>query len=141
VNEPFLSTSIGSMMITETAVNNNFREHPFPDILALGILLIEIELRLKIEDYFTPDCYDIDGQLTINAKHIAASELYENPVLWEEKETSDGLRDAIKVCLYPDELKVHVNNLKGTREKLWKCIVSPLRLFFGCLGVTRNCQG
>jgi hypothetical protein len=45
----------------------------FPKILALGIMLLEIELRIKIEDYRMPEDVDCNGEPNVNADHIAVS--------------------------------------------------------------------
>jgi hypothetical protein len=36
-------------------------------------MLLEIELRIKIEDYRMPEDVDCNGELNINADHIAVS--------------------------------------------------------------------
>lgn len=129
VNEPFLSTHFSPPLI-HNEDDNAFRSHPFPKILALGVMFIEIELGVKIEDHYVPDCFDSNGQLTINANHIAATELFEKEDIWEEKETFGTFKEVIGVCLKPDPFKPHGDDPRRVRDTLLKHVVSPLRAFY-----------
>lgn len=72
-----------------------FRLHPNSSILALGILLLEIEICATIESQRCPDDLSEDGTVNVNTDLTTALRLYE--------ETVDNLfvdyRNAIRACL------------------------------------------
>ena len=72
-----------------------FRLHPNSSILALGILLLEIEICATIESQRRPDDLSEDGAVNVNTDLTTALHLYE--------ETVDNLfvdyRNAIGACL------------------------------------------
>lgn len=139
LNDPYLTIfdpiSLSSKDKTETAKLPSIRSHQFPKILALGIMLIEIELGLKIENHFDPDCYDKNGGLSINATHTTGRLIYdEKRELWDERETFEPVQRVIETCLainpdgdpfmnYKDDNKKGVSDL---RDAIYRHIVSPL---------------
>lgn len=129
VNEPFLSTRFTPQIVHDDD-GNDFRSHAFPIILALGVMFIEIELGVKIEDHYLPECFDASGRLTINANHIAASELLEKVDLWEESETFGTYKEVVRLCLNPDPFKPHASDPRRVRDALLKHVVNPLRVFY-----------
>lgn len=128
INRPFLSARFGGDH-TVQKTDPGFRSHQFPKILALGILLLEIELGIDIEDYRKPEVFDRDGNPTVNADHIAADEVF-STTQWDELDTFVGLTTVIKTCLYPDNFQPFIHDLQGLRDAIQKDIVSPLRLAY-----------
>ena len=77
------------------------RSHQSPKILALGIMLIEIEFGRKIEDFIGPQFYLENGELDINAKHVTARRIYlESREMWENnEEVYPQIQQVIATCL------------------------------------------
>ena len=129
INEPFLSAHFDGCR-QPRGVDDEFRSHLFPKILALGIMLLEIELGIKIEEHRMLEDLGPDGEPTVNADHIAAMEVFNKTELWEEKETFKALKDMIKTCLTPDEFNPFLNDVQGLRDAFQKRIVNPLQALY-----------
>jgi hypothetical protein len=125
VNEPFLSAYFDSRPQPQSQ-NTEFRSHLFPKILSLGIMLLEIELRVRIEDHRMPEDKDPNGQPTVNADHIAAIDALKNADLWDDKGTFDRLKDVIATCLTPEKFKPFKKDVQGLRDALQKHVVNRL---------------
>lgn len=125
INEPFLSACFNGHPQPQKK-NAEFRSHVFPKILALGIMLLEIELNIKIEDYRVPEDIDVNCKPTVNAKHIAAMEAFNNQELWDDKDTFGVLKDVIADCLIPEKFKTFKNDVEGLRAAFDKHVVSRL---------------
>jgi len=129
INEPFLSARLpGRQLAGEARVDNNFRVHLFPKILAVGILFLEIELGINIEDHRPPDCIGPDGRPSVNADHIAATEVFENAELWED--TFAAFREVIGICLMPDSFVEYLGDTDGLRNHFEKKVVLPLQQLY-----------
>jgi hypothetical protein len=124
INEPFLSAQFGET--TGPDSENDMRIHQFPKILALGVMLIEIELGISLEDRHKPECYDTDGVPTVNADLITALDTFNN----ELQSTFCPLKNAIKICLKPDRFYEHQNDVASLRETLVKLIVDPIQQMY-----------
>lgn len=100
--------------------------HKFPKMLALGIMLIEINLGIRIEDERTPKSY-VDGKLTANADAIVAEDISNNKK--RLREYPSHLTSAIKFCTNPKKVVKKLNSKKAReqREHLYKHVVAPLR--------------
>jgi hypothetical protein len=84
---------------SSTSDIGGFCLHQFPDILTLGVILLEIELGLRIEDH-DPNCYDERGRVNINTTYLTAETIFkERPDLWETSETFPGVKSVIAHCL------------------------------------------
>ncbi|KAL6832171.1 hypothetical protein V8C40DRAFT_238029 [Trichoderma camerunense] len=127
INKPFLSTRFDEFEPTKDDDDDFYRSHPFPKILALGIMLIEIELGISIEDYWLPECLQPDGQPTVNADHVAALEAFNKTELWDQMETFGAFKDVIGACLTPDDFTPYQDNTNGIRDVLEKRIVHPIQ--------------
>lgn len=125
VDEPFLHAepSIGSDSDDRTAARPC---HQFPKILALGIMLIEINLGIKIEDERTAEIC-VDDKPMVNADAIIADRL-SNDRKWL-KEHSPYLTDAVRFCMNPSKVAhKHIEEkAQEEREHLYKHVVTPLR--------------
>jgi hypothetical protein len=116
------------------------RIHPFPGIVSLGILLLEIELETPIEKSLRRRDYLVDGQENINTNHSTALKLLED----YRREFCDNFRDVVKICLnhafpWPEpcadmttNLQQSVSEIQAEDEELsfqnavFKNIVMPL---------------
>lgn len=127
INKPFLSTRFNELELTEADDDDLYRSHPFPNVLALGIMLTEIELGINIEDYWLEECLQSDGQPTVNADHIAALEAFNKTELWDQMETFGALKDIIGTCLTPDDFTPYQNDINGIRNVLERRIVHPIQ--------------
>ncbi|KAI3530064.1 extracellular alkaline serine protease [Colletotrichum filicis] len=131
VDEPFLSAHFHEPEpLSEDKMR--FRYHPLPKVLALGIMMLEVELGLKIEDHCQnrPECYDADGNLTVNATHIIAMEIFKTSDLWEEKETFEPLKELIGNCLTADPFRNIVEHPRRIRDAIYSHVVVPLKKLF-----------
>lgn len=103
-----------------------FRVHPNPSVLALGILLLEIELESPIEGKRGEKDLDDDGMPTVNSDHFTALRLFED--------MSDNLyknyRQAIAACLKCDFYDEETGNPSlddpHFRQAIYNTIVRPL---------------
>ena len=129
INEPFLNTHFDGLRENQ-GVNDDFRTHPFPKVLALGIMFLEIELGIKIEDYRQPEDIETNGEPTVNADHIAAMGLFNSDSLWEERETFGAFREVIGACLIPDDFNTALSDVQSLRNVLKRKVVQPLQALF-----------
>lgn len=125
VNEPFLSATFEGHILTQPVTQSAFQSHHFPKMLALGIMMIEIELGSKIEEYIEPDMLEA-GRVSMTTYHLAAIAAFRKDQLWKAKDTFCFVKDAIETCLFPDVFKPLVNDAAGQREKLYNLIVARL---------------
>lgn len=82
IRRPFLSTKFEDSEQENEEENDakkdlEFRVHPVPSILALGILLLEIELESCLEDHYTEDVL-VDGSWNVNTDYLTALKLFED---------------------------------------------------------------
>jgi hypothetical protein len=124
VNEPFLSAHFDCRHMVQ---DDAFRSHLFPKILALGIMFLEIELGINIEEHRMPGCLGPDGQPSVNADHIAAIKVFNSATLWEEMETFTAFKNVIEACLTPAPFMPYLNDANGLRDAFDKYIVTPLQ--------------
>jgi hypothetical protein len=122
VNEPFLSTRFDSGIAQ--VQNDIFRPHIFPKILALGIMFLEIELGIWIEEHRAGQL-DPNSEPTANIDHIVAVEVFTN-TNWEER-MSGAFGDVIAACLTPSDFRQFPNDIQGLRAAFEKHIVNPLQ--------------
>lgn len=124
VNDPFFSASFDDQSVL--AVETSFQSHRFPKILALGVMLIEIELGTKIEEYFAPEWLGRDGKPTRSTYHFAALKAFNAEEPWRQRHTFCFVREAIEACLIPDSFKPCLDDPASQRDKLYKLIVTRL---------------
>ncbi|KAF2176114.1 hypothetical protein K469DRAFT_646247 [Zopfia rhizophila CBS 207.26] len=122
VSEPFIEAEFESSPSTEPERSGvPTGSHLYPKILALGIMLLEIELGEHLVDKNGRDAESIK-----NGKHMAASR-----ILFEEewKNNKRGgfkcIREIIETCILPDKAKLGTDpdNLRNVlyREIVWPC--------------------
>jgi hypothetical protein len=123
LNEPFLSVQFGEP--NPQREDQNFQSHPLPKILALGVLFLEIELRIDIADYWLQDDTQ-KGTSIMNANHIAADALFRSTKL-DDLGTFGPLKDVIETCLYPDKFTKFLDDPQELRSSMEEHIINPLK--------------
>jgi hypothetical protein len=131
-------TGIGGLDFTRPYLSTDFRDptqasndqavfltlHRSPAILALGILLLEIELCEPIESHWAEEDLD-NGQPNFNTNLTAAERLLEKSV----DEIYESYRMAIEACLNCDfgllEDEASLEN-ESFRQQVYENIVAPL---------------
>jgi hypothetical protein len=104
-----------------------YSTHEEPKILALGVLLLEIQLGHSIDIYRTKSSYSADGTVKKNDDHWTAGRIIHSDK-WKNWDTYEAVKEIIKACVSPDSKLV--DQPETVREKLYKDIVAPLgRLF------------
>ncbi|KAK8115459.1 hypothetical protein PG984_011961 [Apiospora sp. TS-2023a] len=109
VNEPFLYHDFGKD--TRPPEDDAMRVHQFPKILALGIILLEIEFGIDLKDKRSADCVNDDGSPTINADLTTAIEVFNNDLQAKTEPTS---------------FDQHQGDAESIREALWTGVVRPI---------------
>lgn len=136
INELFLSSQLGTTQsipgYRKDDSKFNFRAHNFPNLLALGIMLLEVELQVNIEEY-RMSYMGGDGQPTVNTDLCAAIEIFKKSELWVRMETYAVVKDIIENCLCPQPFKAYENNPSGLRNAMEQKIVIPLRTLYESL--------
>lgn len=117
VNEPFLYHDFGKDI--RPPDDDDMRIHQFPKILALGIMLLEIELGISLEDKRSADCINDDGSSAINADLMIAIEVFNND-LQAKTEVMAPFKKAIEACIWPTSFDQHQGDTDSIREALWK---------------------
>ncbi len=127
VDEPFLSTDL---TLSTAEPRRSFQTHPYPELLALGIMLIEIELRTPIEVFRQRDHFSIDGQPHANTDHLAARYIFNNEVSWKSHrfDSYKRVKQAIKACLEADSFMPQTNDINALRTAIYRNIVTPLQV-------------
>lgn len=101
--------------------------HCHPKILALGIMLLEIELGEGIERYRTEEFLG-DNEPIENDDHYTAGIIIMSP-MWVKRNTYQAVKEIIEICLKPDIGKLGVEEA-GVRQNIYTHIMAPLgRLF------------
>lgn len=124
ISEPFIEADFKSPLSTEPAeFKVPTQSHRYPKILALGIMLLEIELGKHIVDQNGHENEPIQ-----NAKHIAASR-----ILFTEEWRNNGgfkfIKQVIEICVTPDKVKLGTDP-DNLRNVLFQEVVLPCRNFF-----------
>lgn len=129
INKPFLSTRFDELELTKEE-DESYRTHEFPSILALGIMLIEIELGTRIEEYRPKEWLPTDVQSTRNIDHTAAMAVFENTELWKNRDTFSAVQEIIGACLSPDDFAPYKNDTDGVRDILERRMVLPIQRLY-----------
>lgn len=129
VNEPFISARFDECQQLCDS-NGEYSAHQFPKILALGIMLLEIELGIKIEDHRLPETLNPDDEPTVYDDHATAVELLRESELWERRETIKAFKEMIEICLIPEPFMPYVDDVQGLRDAFKKLIMNPLQVLY-----------
>ncbi|OAA72878.1 Peptidase S8/S53, subtilisin/kexin/sedolisin [Akanthomyces lecanii RCEF 1005] len=127
VDEPFLSTDL---TLSTAEPRRSFQIHPYPELLALGIMLIEIALCTPIEVFRQQDHFNTDGQPHANTDHLAARYIFDNEASSKSRRF-DGykrVQQAIEACLEADKFMPQTNDINALRTAIYRNIVTPLQV-------------
>lgn len=111
--------------------------HIYPKILALGILLLEIELGYGIHGRISNHAIGSDYRLRPNADHQMAAEIIQSDKWRKRKTVKTAIRQAIEICIKPDTGKLG-QDPRLVREKLLGRVVQPLENLFTTM---YTCEG
>ncbi|KAL1616795.1 hypothetical protein SLS54_008187 [Diplodia seriata] len=120
--KPYLVTNFQAL--TERNDQSRMRIHPSPTILALGILLLELQIWATIESRRLPEDLADDGSVNINTNLSTAVRVLEDAA----DEIFENYRRAVHACLECDflnENEVNFND-EGFRSLVYENIVAPL---------------
>lgn len=124
VDKPFLHTkALARPSKNERKAGD--RVHKFPKILALGIMLIEINMGIRIEDHRPKE------KLTANTDAIAAQNMAESKEFRKlfPEECFKPVMMAIEFCMRPCKVvgRLSSRNTQEQRRHLYERVVTPLR--------------
>ncbi|KAL3446680.1 hypothetical protein BJX65DRAFT_308849 [Aspergillus insuetus] len=109
------------------------RIHQFPKILALAILLIEIERGSPIAKYWIPEFFGEDEQPNTNTYYCTAAHLLEScdqQRKWDEQETFSEHKSIIRACLDRDIFDMAESDIFSQRVALYTYVVRPLEMLY-----------
>ncbi|KUJ09274.1 uncharacterized protein LY89DRAFT_676086 [Mollisia scopiformis] len=130
ISRPYLSTrfeeSGSPSIVPQESSEFRYRLHPYPHILALGLMLLQIYLASPIENFRIPGHPNNDKNAVYNIDRDLGTAL----VMLEKCEGNSmkEYNNAIKACLAP-QLPIDSSlNEEEFRQKVYTDIVSPLAL-------------
>jgi hypothetical protein len=124
VHRPWISTQFENGEIPENT-EDGYRVHPNPSVLALGILLLEIELRAGIEQSRTEEDLSPSGEVDCNTDLFTAERLLESNC----NDVFERFRKAVDGCLkcdFVDEGASTSLDDDNFRQAIYDNIVLPL---------------
>ncbi|KAK6519709.1 hypothetical protein TWF506_000009 [Arthrobotrys conoides] len=125
--KPFISADLGGSTPQPGPMPAK-KQHIFPKILALGIMLLEIELGQDIENLHTEEVYD-EGQLREGAEYFTAGRFLISEE-WKARSKIFGpVKRVIEICITPNRSKLGTDPME-VRNKLYQVVVLPLRELF-----------
>ncbi|KAF2120733.1 peptidase S8/S53 domain-containing protein [Lophiotrema nucula] len=101
------------------------RTHQYPKLLALGIMLLEIELDRKLEDLATPDEEESD---VVTLRHGMATDVLNNPALWPSKGVWTPVKESVDICIKADT-DVLGSFEQELRHNFYRRVVGPFKAF------------
>lgn len=127
-NQPFLYAKFNDRVAQEANDGISMRKsHKYPKILALGIMLLEIQLGRKLESFKTHDYYDQNPSI---AQHLLALDLLQDRKLWPPKDTWTVVKEIIEICIDDKKAKAILkNDSRDIRQMIYEHIVAPFRVF------------
>jgi hypothetical protein len=131
-HRPFLSAEFRALVSSQRLSDSDKpsrRTHIFPKVLALGIMLLEIQLGEGIETRYSEAHHDKDGALRENAGHAAAGEIIISKD-WRSRIATGKIYsfvgEVIDICVKPDTGRLGTDPAH-IQESLYGCIVAPLQ--------------
>ncbi|PMD49853.1 subtilisin-like protein [Hyaloscypha bicolor E] len=127
LTRPYLSTQCKPLEQGSEEEDVSFRIHPYPGILALGILLLEIELGRPIEDQRPSDSPNNAEGFNVDADRTVAMEMLEEC----KNDSSIDFINAVDACLddktFIDEFGRNASfDDPAFRQQIFEFIVKPL---------------
>lgn len=115
-----MSLRLNHSVAPSNTASDQINLHPYPDILALGILLLEIELEISIDRENSND----EKNHNTNQEFLAAHDILETH---RDNLTYNSVR-AIQSCLHGDFLRNHARptNTSDLLNEIDEHIVKPL---------------
>jgi hypothetical protein len=127
VRQGGLKKSQPAPKIQEVQKVQGIRSHNYPKILALGIMLLEIQLERKLECFKTPDYYDHDLKI---AHHLLALDILKDKELWPPENAWTAIKEIIEICIDAKRAtKTFGHDSLMVRQRLYEQIVAPFRIF------------
>ena len=118
---PYFSTFFESSNAIDRTTG---RQHSRPKILALGIILLEVELGLSLQDEWQRKDLKANGDPTSNTDYCTALDLVIDQSRWKKRDTFPLVRKAIKVCIEDDFGECET--VEEERDAIYKKVVAPL---------------
>jgi hypothetical protein len=129
INEPFLRARFKRPLVDQTTPKPErpmFTTHMYPKVLALGVMLLEVELGRPIEEFRSPDSHNLDET---NALHLAACNALNDETVWPPAAAFTDIKNVIEICITPDIDRLGTNQ-KEVRHQLYQHVVAILEGFF-----------
>ncbi|KAF4976943.1 hypothetical protein FDECE_18415 [Fusarium decemcellulare] len=146
-HQPFLSSKFehdmspvefNSSSTVEAPTRPSRQTHIFPKILALGIVLLEVELGESIENHYPEEFCHMDGRPRENATHMAAGVVINSDDWKNRKNIYEPVKRAIEICVKPDTGQLGTNPAY-VREQLYRSVVAPLGQLFSMAYACDGC--
>jgi hypothetical protein len=116
-----------SQPVTKVKKAQERKSHNYPKILALGIMLLEIQLGCKLKSFKTSDYYDQDLKI---AQHLLALDLLQDKTLWPPENAWLGIKQIIEICIDREKSrKAFGKDSLMVRQRLFEQVVAPFRVF------------
>ncbi|KAK4167718.1 hypothetical protein QBC43DRAFT_203038 [Cladorrhinum sp. PSN259] len=134
-HRPFLLAQLQASANSLGAASNldaTTQIHIFPKIMALGIVLLEIEIGQPIEQYISYDHLDEDGNPRDNSRYFAGVEFITSAEWSNRRSTPKAVKQAIETCLGPDMTKLG-HDPASVRDRLYEHVVGSLRNLFSIM--------
>jgi hypothetical protein len=96
--------------------------HKAPMILALGIILLEVELGVRVENERDKSALSMEGRVDPNTDLLVAKHLCEDDAKWSE---DDGIRPIVRNCVTGNTFK-SAKTPEELRQTLFRDVVEPL---------------
>ena len=101
------------------------KSHKYPKILALGILLLEIQLGRNLKSLENNDYYDHDRKI---AQHLLALDLLKDKRWWPPKNGWMAIKEMVEICIDDKKSRQTFGTDRSmVRQKLYEQIVVPFQ--------------
>jgi hypothetical protein len=141
IHKPYFATELGlspmtsSCPLSDKLPDEHDLTHRFPSathsrprILALGIMLLEIELGEGIELHRLDDDFCEDDDPIDNDDHYTTGRIILSP-MWAKRKLYQAMKEMIEICIRPDTAKFGTDEMLAC-DNLYVYVVAPLgRLF------------
>ncbi|KAF7537785.1 hypothetical protein G7054_g3488 [Neopestalotiopsis clavispora] len=141
IHKPYFATELGPSPTTSSCPLNDklpdehdlthrfpSATHSHPRILALGIMLLEIELGEGIELHRLDEDFCEDDDPIENDDHYTAGKIILSP-MWARRNVYQAVKEMIEICLRPDTAKFGTDEGLA-RDNLHTYVVAPLSRLF-----------
>ncbi|KAL7924540.1 hypothetical protein ACQKWADRAFT_311310 [Trichoderma austrokoningii] len=123
--------SVGTGELQNSQLALKVIRHKYPKILALGIMLLEIQLGGKLESFKNHYVYEKNPNI---ARYLRASYILEDKNLWPPKAAWLVIKEIIETCIDGTKARALLGcDPEQARQNIYDNIVAPLRVFI--LGV------